>query len=186
MTTIFYTATTLDGFLADEKDSLDWLFVQDIDEEGAMNYSEFIANVGATVMGRTTYEWVRDHLARTGEKWSYDMPSWVLTHADLEPIEGADIRFTRGDVRPVHAEMRAAAGGRNLWLVGGGDLVGQFHDAGLLDEVIVQVGSVTLGAGKPLLPRAIIQPPLRLLSARAVGTGFAELHYEVPRTPRDS
>lgn len=58
---------------------------------------------------------------------------------------------------------------------------GQFHDHGLLDELIVQVGSVTLGAGKPLLPRAITSPPLRLISARAVGAGFAELHYAVPR-----
>ena len=72
MSTVYYTATTLDGFLADENDSLDWLFVQDIDEEGAMNYTEFIANVGAMVMGRTTYEWVRDHLADTGESWGYD------------------------------------------------------------------------------------------------------------------
>jgi dihydrofolate reductase len=77
--------------------------------------------------------------------------------------------------------MVAAAGGKNVWICGGGDLVGQFHDQGLLDDLFVQVGSVTLGSGKPLLPRAIISPPLRLMSVRAVGTGFAELHYEVPR-----
>lgn len=75
--------------------------------------------------------------------------------------------------------MREAAGGKNLWLVGGGDLVGQFHDAGLLDEIIVQVGSVTLGRGKPLLPRRITSPALKLVSVRQVGTGFAELRYEV-------
>jgi dihydrofolate reductase len=63
--------------------------------------------------------------------------------------------------------------------VGGGDLAGQFHDHGLLDEIHVQIGSVTLGAGKPLLPRSITSPPLRLMSVRAVGTGFAELVYEV-------
>jgi dihydrofolate reductase len=68
-----------------------------------------------------------------------------------------------------------------VWIVGGGELAGQFHDAGLLDELIVQVGSVTLSAGKPLLPRIITSPPLRLVSAQAVGTGFAELRYEVPR-----
>ncbi len=72
-------------------------------------------------------------------------------------------------------------GGSNLWLVGGGDLVGQFHDAGLLDELIVQVGSVTLGAGRPLLPRQIAFPPLVLTSAQRIGPGFAELRYEVPR-----
>ncbi len=51
---------------------------------------------------------------------------------------------------------------------------------GLLDELFVQIGSVTLGAGKPLLPRSITMPPLRLISVKAIGTGFAELHYEVP------
>ncbi|HEU5257912.1 MAG TPA: dihydrofolate reductase family protein [Vicinamibacterales bacterium] len=75
----------------------------------------------------------------------------------------------------------AAAGGKNIWIVGGGELAGQFYDRGLLDEIFVQVGSVTLGAGKPLLPRSIVNPPLRLISAKAVGAGFAEVHDEVPR-----
>ena len=86
-------------------------------------------------------------------------------------------------MRPVHEAMVHAANGKNVWIVGGGDLAGQFADAGLLDEILVQIGSVTLGAGKPLLPRVITSPPLRLTAARAIGTGFAELRYEVPRKP---
>ena len=105
----------------------------------------------------------------------------MLTTRTLPTVPGADIRFAQGDVRPVHAALVAAAGGKNVWIVGGGELAGQFYDAHLLDELFVQVGSVTLGRGKPLLPRRITTPPLRLLSVRAVGTGFAELHYEVPR-----
>jgi dihydrofolate reductase len=81
--------------------------------------------------------------------------------------------------------MRAAAQGKNIWLVGGGDLVGQFHDAGLLDELIIQVGSVTLGAGKPLLPRQIVSPPLGLVSVQRFGPGFAELRYRVPTQGRE-
>jgi dihydrofolate reductase len=77
--------------------------------------------------------------------------------------------------------MVLAAGGRNVWIVGGGELARQFYDCGLLDEMFVQVGSVTLGAGKPLLPRTIVSPPLRLISVKSAGTGFAELHYELPR-----
>ena len=69
----------------------------------------------------------------------------------------------------------------NVWLVGEDELVGQFYDAGLLDELIVQVGSVTLGSGKPLLPRRITSPSLILESVRAIGPGFAELRYRVPR-----
>lgn len=135
-------------------------------------------------MGSVTYEWMLRHLigpeAERRQPWPYKQPAWVFSSRALPPVPGADIRFANGDVRPVHEEMVAAAGGKNVWIVGGGELAGQFHDQGLLDELFVQVGSVTLGAGKPLLPRVITSPPLRLISARAVGTGFAELHYEVP------
>jgi dihydrofolate reductase len=76
--------------------------------------------------------------------------------------------------------MQEAAGSKNIWIVGGGDLAGQFYDAGLLDEIIVQVGSVTLGRGKQLFPRRVTSPPLRLVSVRQIGSGLAELRYEVP------
>lgn len=151
--TIYYTASTLDGYLADESDSLDWLFTQDIDENGAMNYAAFIAGVGAMVMGRTTYEWIRRHLEASGEAWSYAMPTWVMTHADLPGMPGADLRFAKGDVTPIHAAATEAAGGNDLWVVGGGDLAAQFAEAGLLDELRLSIAPVTLGAGRPLFPR---------------------------------
>lgn len=151
--TVFYTATTLDGYLADEQDSLEWLFVQDIDSAGPHSYDEFIAGVGAAVMGRTTYEWVREHLQATGEEWPYDMPTWVLSHAQLPGIPGADIRFAQGEVAPIHAALTYAAGEKDIWVVGGGDLAAQFAEAGLLDQLMISIAPVTLGAGRPLLPR---------------------------------
>lgn len=182
MKTQYYTASSLDGFIATEDDSLDWLFP--LGNVNDTSYPEFISQVGALAMGASTYQWMLCHAdtvaAETGAAWPYEQPTWVFTHRDLPPIPGADLRFVQGDVAPVHAAMRAAAGGRNLWIVGGGDLAGQFHDAGLLDEVIVQMGSVTLGRGKPLFPRRLTQPPLALVSVRQVGTGFAELRYDVP------
>ena len=183
MKTQYYTAATLDGFIATLDDSLDWLFP--LGDIGATGYPAFIEQVGALAMGAHTYEWMLRHVVGPGaerpERWPYTQPAWVFTSRALPSVPGADIRFVRGDVRPVHQEMAAAAAGRNVWIVGGGELAARFYDAGLLDELFVQVGSVTLGAGKPLLPRAITAPPLRLISVRQVGTGFAELHYEVPR-----
>ena len=185
MKTQYYTAASLDGFIATEDDSLDWLFpLGDVNDT---SYPSFIAGVGALAMGSATYEWMLRHAqkvaAETGSSWPYAQPTWIFSRRTLPPIPGADTRFVRGDVAPVHAAMREAAGGRNLWIVGGGDLAGQFHDAGLLDEMIVQVGSVTLGKGKPLFPRRLTSPPLALESVRQVGTGFAELRYAVPRPP---
>lgn len=156
---IFYTATTLDGFIADGADSLDWLFPQPQEADGFLNYDEFFARIGALVMGSTTYEWILGHgvevEAETGSAWPYDVPTWVLTSRSLTPVAGANVRFASGDVTTVHAAMLEAAGGRDLWVVGGGDLAGQFADAGLLDEVIAYVAPVTLGTGRPLLPRRL-------------------------------
>ena len=182
MRTQYYTAASLDGFIATADDSLEWLFpLGDVNET---SYPQFIQNVGALAMGSATYEWMLRHVIKPDSdapgQWPYDQPAWVFSHRELPGIPGADIRFVRGDVRPVHDQMRAAANGRNVWLVGGGGLVGQFYDAGLLDEIIVQVGSVTLGSGKPLLPRQITSPSLKLVSVQQFGPGFAELRYEVP------
>src|SRR6185436_18195551 len=157
-------ATTLDGFLATEDDSLDWLFpLGDLAES---SYPDFIAQVGALAMGSATYEWMLRNaaqvIAEVGSPWPYTQPTWIFSSRALPRVEGADIRFANGDVKAVHAEMCAAAGGKNLWVVGGGDLAGQFYDAGLLDEMILQVGSATLGRGKPLFPRRVLSPVLQL------------------------
>lgn len=179
--TQYYTASSLDGFIATTDHSLDWLFQFG---ESTDDYPAFIADVGALAMGSSTYEWVRRHLAgelASLQAWPYAQPTWVFTTRTLPAIEGADIRFVRGDVAAVHRDMVAAADGRNIWVVGGGDLAGQFHDAGLLDDLIVTLASVTLGTGQPLLPRAIVRPPLRLVSAQTYGTAFAQLRYEVQR-----
>jgi dihydrofolate reductase len=84
-------------------------------------------------------------------------------------------------VRPVHAEMAEIANRKNIWVVGGGDLAGQFADHGLLDEMIITIASVTLGAGAPLFPRRLATPPLKLVAMQRFGTTFAQLTYEVPQ-----
>ena len=174
--TRYYTATTLDGFIADPHDSLDWLFTREQERDGPLSYDDFFAGVGALAMGSTTYEWVLDH---GSGKWPYEEPTWVFTHRSLREVPGARIEFRSGDVAPVHAEMAAAAGDRDLWVVGGGDLAGQFADAGLLDEVIVYIAPVTLGAGRPLLPRRV---ELRL-EELARNVDFACARYSVVRNP---
>lgn len=181
MKTQYYTASSLDGFIATEDDSLEWLFpLGDLNES---SYPAFIAEVGALAMGSSTYEWMLRNAdqvaAETGSPWPYTQPVWVFTTRQLPAIEGADIRFVKGDVREVHEQMRTAAGPKNIWIVGGGDLAGQFHDAGLLDEIIIQIGSVTLGKGKQVFPRRVLSPRLRLISVRQMGAGMVELRYEV-------
>ena len=179
--TQYYTATTLDGFIADPENSLQWLFDVPRAEVGSRAWDDFIGAVGSMAMGSTTYEWILDHehLLDNPQRWQEfydDRPCWVFTHRDLPPLPGVDIRFVRGDVAAVHREMVAAADERNVWIVGGGDLVGQFHDQGLLDQVIAGIAPVTLGAGAPLLPRRI--EGMRLVDVRPDGQ-MVSLTYDV-------
>lgn len=152
MATHYFTASSLDGFIATTAHSLDWLLRQDIDMEGPMAYPVFEKRIGALVMGASTYEWVLRH---EEGRWAYEQPTWVLSHRDLPVPSTGDVRVTSADIREVHAAMTAAAAGKDLWVVGGGDVAGQFADAGLLDEVWVQYAPVTLGSGAPLLPRRL-------------------------------
>lgn len=84
----------------------------------------------------------------------------------------------QGDVVPVHELMKTASRNKDLWIVGGGDLAGQFYDAKLLDQLIIQLASTTLGAGAPLFPRQLSRP-LKLQSVKRIGEEFVELIYDV-------
>ena len=183
MATHYYTGSSIDGFIADPDNSLSWLF--QFSEPSGMEdeYPRFIAEVGAIAMGSTTYEWIAEYTGFLTDpsKWEYAVPTWVFSSRDLPRAEGLDIRFVSGDVAPVHQEMLKVAEGRNIWLVGGGELVGQFHDQGLLDEVIIGMASVILGSGAQLLPRRIVTPPLQLLGANQYGADFVMLRYAVRR-----
>jgi dihydrofolate reductase len=177
MTTHYYTASSLDGFIATADHSLDWLLRQDIDENGPMAYGAFREGLGAMAMGAHTFEWVMRHDAGG---WDYTLPTWVFSHRDLDLPEGADIRLTHADVVDVHAEMTAAADGKDIWIVGGGELAGQFADAGLLNEVWIQYAPVTLGKGAPVLPRPLDLELLEVARNRAFLCGRYRV---VRRTP---
>lgn len=179
---VYLTATTLDGFLADAEGGLDWLFAVENGDE-APDFEAFIAGVGALVMGATTYTWVLAHedvLARPEKwrRWYGDRPCWVMTHRSLPLVPGAAVELASGHVAALHARMAAAAGERDVWVVGGGDLAGQFADRGLLDELVIDIAPVTLGAGAPLLPRRLGADRLELTGVERKGQ-FARLRYRM-------
>ncbi|GAA1997477.1 dihydrofolate reductase family protein [Brevibacterium samyangense] len=142
----YFTATTLDGFLADESDSLAWLFKQHIDEDGPGNTTAFLTEVGAQVMGASTYTWVLEH----EPTWLPEMPTFVFTHRDLERANEY-VSLVSGPPTAHREAFEAAAGDRDVWVMGGGGLAAEFASAGMLHEVAVSIAPVTLGAGKPLL-----------------------------------
>jgi dihydrofolate reductase len=178
---IFDTATTINGWIADEHNSLAWLFAVPGGDEPA----EGLVPTGASVMveGSTTYEWVlreSDILAHPerGQQFHGSRPTFVFTHRELPVPDGADIRFLAGSVEEALPAIREAADGSDIWVVGGGDLAGQFFDAGALDELALSIAPVALTGGAPLFPRRVESDRLRLESATAVGQ-FARLVYRV-------
>lgn len=149
MATVYYTASSLDGYIVDESDSLDWLTSREVDPDGPFGYGEFIKSIGAVVMGSATYEWLlRD---QPGD-WMYEQPSWVLTHRREIIDEGHPVQVFDGDVRQLHPKLVADAAGKDVWVMGGGDIAAQFAAAGLIDEMIVSYTPCSLGAGSPVLP----------------------------------
>jgi dihydrofolate reductase len=183
--TVYWTATTFTGHIADEHDSLTWLFA--VDQEGQGGYDAFIARVGTLVMGSTTYEWLLreiDMLAQP-QKWLefYDnRPTFVFSSRDLPRPPGIDLRFVRGPVADSLPEITAAGDGRDIWVMGGGDLAGQFLDVDALDEVVLSVAPVALPAGRPVLPRRVESDRLRLTGVEKQGQ-FAQLVYAVQPRP---
>ena len=141
----YYTATTLDGFLADDSDSLDWLFKQHIDEDGPGNTTAFLSDVGVQIMGSTTYLWVLEH----ERAWLPEIPTVVFTHRDLEPAN-EHVSFVSGTPADHRGAIESLADGRDVWVMGGGGLATEFAEVGMLNEVMVSIAPVMLGSGKPL------------------------------------
>jgi dihydrofolate reductase len=180
--TRYYLAQSLDGYLADDDGGVEWLegHEGESDAEGAVpmgdDYDRFFGRVGALAMGSATYEFILG----VGS-WPYgDVPAWVFTSRELPVLEGADIRFARGAVEGPHAEAVAAAGDRDVWLVGGGVLASQFADAGLLDELLLTVVPVVLGSGLPTFAGRLTRS-LVLTEARPFANGMVRLAYSVGR-----
>lgn len=173
MTIHYYTASSLDGFIATTDHSLQWLFEQDFDTDGPMSYTTFIEGIGALALGASTWDWLQSQ----DDPWEYTQPAWVFTHREREAPAGADIRFVQGSPADHIGSILEAAGERDVWVIGGGDLAGQFADAGLLTDVWVQFAPVTLGSGQPLLPRDLKLDLVDVVRNR----DFACTHYRVRR-----
>jgi dihydrofolate reductase len=165
-----YIAQSTDGFIADPTGSISWLEPFQVEGEDH-GYRDFMAGVGAVVMGAGTYE-----VELGWDAWPYDgRPVFVFTHRDRPVPDGADVRFVSGTVAEVLPEI-AAATEQNVFLVGGADLIRQFLEAGAVAELHLFVAPVLLGDGVPLF----VDPPqraARLLGTTLYSTGIAGLRY---------
>ena len=185
MTRIVYaTATSLDGYLADPDDSLDWLFAVEGGDDAIAEGESFMAGVTVQVEGSTTYRWVIEHedLLAHPEKWHSfygDRKTFVFTsRTDLPVVPGADVTFADGPVADHIDAILDAAGEGDVHLVGGGALAAEFDRIGRLDAVHLSIAPVTLGAGAPLFPAYVDSSRLRLTDVHQVGQ-FVQAEYDL-------
>jgi dihydrofolate reductase len=176
--TQYLCAATLDGYIADADDGLDWLM--GFEGSGGPSNAEpmegvidsFLEGIGALVMGSSTYEFILGHGG-----WAYGgRPTWVLTSRELPTIEGANLRFHDGAVEEIHDQVLEAAGDRDVWILGGGPVASQYVEEGLLDELLLTVVPILLAEGKPLFEDPLLEP-MTLLGTRAFSNGMVELRY---------
>ena len=174
---VYYVGSSLDGYIAQDGGGLAWLEKFDSVEGLGDSYRAFEKGVGCVVMGGETYEWIREH--HPGE-WSYRVPCWVFSHHEHSAPDGADVVIARGDVAEFADELRRDAGGRDVYIAGGGDLAGQFLAAGLLDRIVVTYVPEVLGGGVPLFgARALPAARNFQLVGLVERQGTVELDYRV-------
>lgn len=178
---VYYVASSIDGRIADPDDSLQWLF--DVVSPEAPDIGSFMSVVGVQVMGSRTYEWLlrNEGLLEEPHRWQEffgAMPTKVLSSRVLPVPLGADVEVLSGPVGNHLERIVASAHGTDVWIVGGGEVAGQFLDAGALDRIELTVAPAVLGEGAPLLPRFIPPARLRLDAVERIGE-FACLTYVV-------
>ena len=170
---VLFIATSLDGYIATENDSLDWLFKAE--GEGDNGYSAFYETVDTVIMGRRTYDWL---LEQELESFPYEgKESYVFSRTVNEDNE--NVKFFRGDVLDFTNQLKNREG-KNIWVMGGGDLIHSFINEKLVDELIITVSPVLIGKGIPLFKEFDFEVELTLKSINRFNQ-FAELRYEVKR-----
>lgn len=170
--TVYYTASSLDGYIVDAEDSLDWLTSRAIDADGPFGIEGFMATIGALVMGSATYEWI---VKNYPGDWMYQgYPSWVLTHRPQIIADGHAVQTWAGAVADLQPVLIEAAGAKDVWVVGGGDVAAQYAADGLIDQMIVSYAPCSLGAGSRVLP---VRSEWKLVSS-AVNGDFVCARWE--------
>jgi len=170
---VLYIAASLDGYIATEEHSLDWLFA--VEGEGDNGYSVFFESVDTILIGRITYDWIMEH-----EKGNFPYKGkecYVFTRTMKDDNE--HVKFISEDVIQFSKDLKDKSG-KSIWLVGGGDLLSTFIKEKLVDEIIVTIAPVLLGKGIPLFKDNGFQTLLSLTSINRFHQ-FVELRYDVKR-----
>lgn len=171
---VLFIAATLDGYIATLDHRLDWLF--NVEGEGDNGISAFYETIDTIIMGRMTYDWIQDH----SETFPYQDRSVYVFSKKQREKEGS-VQFVHGDVA-MFTQRLLQEEGKDIWVMGGGQLITDFLQSQLIDEIIVTIAPVLLGNGIPLFRQIDVQTPLVLKGIKRYNQ-FVELRYQVARQP---
>ncbi len=168
---IVHIATSADGYIARRDGDVEWL-TRRPPPKGFYGLGEFVASVDAKLLGRTTFDWSLKNGARFG-----GTPHYVFSRKAPPGKLPAGVEFVGDDIAGFVRRMKAAKG-KNLWLMGGGELIASFLDAGAIDEFVVTIVPVFIGDGIPLVAPRHRDIPLSLKHAKRFPDGVVQVHYE--------
>ncbi len=174
-----YIACSLDGFIAGTDNDLSWLHDESnpppaTPPEGAVGFEDFMADVGAMLMGRSTFDVVHGF----DVPWPYGQrPVLVATHRDMPADAPEPTRAATGDIHALVQAAKEAADGKDVY-VDGGQMVRQALDAGLIDELIVTIAPIILGQGLPLFAGTQQRHRLELVNTCPFGGDMVQMTYK--------
>jgi dihydrofolate reductase len=171
-------ATSADGYVARSDGNLDWLTERPF-PKGLYGLAEFERSIDAKILGRKTFERSLELGARFGAGRVHYVFSRRLPPASVP----AGVHFVTESITAFADRLRTQAG-KNIWMMGGGDMIGSFLDADAIDEFVITLIPTFIGEGIPLVAPRQREVALRLLSTQQFPDGVAQLHYEVQRSRR--
>ncbi|WP_316572068.1 dihydrofolate reductase family protein [Neobacillus sp. YIM B06451] len=170
---VFYGAVSLDGYLARDDHSLDWLLGTEGEEE--IGATEFFSTIDIVLMGRKTYEQIVLNLPDDGFPYNKGRECYVFSRS----LTGSDnnVKFVNDDIVNFTKSLKEEKGKR-IWIVGGGEVLYPLLQERLVDEFYIQFAPTILGRGIPLFLPSEIENELKLLDVKHCKQ-LAELHYEL-------
>ena len=169
---VLYVAMSLDGYIARENGAVDWLHSEDQEEE-ASSFDAFYDTVDTLIMGRKTFTQVVEELSP--ERWVYEGKSCLVYTKEKRPKDPR-VTWIKGDLSALVKALKKQEG-KDIWLVGGGELYRAFAAENLIDEYILTVMPKILGQGIPLFDKGHGETTLELWKFTA-HQGRVEMHYK--------
>jgi dihydrofolate reductase len=172
---IVHIATSVDGYIARPDGDLEWLTSRPA-PKGFYGMDEFVRTIDATLLGRKTFE----VSVEMGAKFDKARPTYVFSRQAPPAFVPSGVHFVNEPIASF-VEHLCEREGKNIWLMGGGEIIASFLDERAIDDLIISVVPTVIGDGVPLIARRHRNVLLRLKSAKPFPDGVVQLHYGVSK-----